>query len=107
MSVANRRSIRPPPPEALPSAARLFERRLRRDELPNLAQKFVHRLDTLVALLPIPHRDLPALLFAIPHHQHEGNLLQLSVTNLEIDFLVAFVDRGPSPGRYQTIANSA
>src|SRR5262249_60740845 len=103
----NRRSIRPPPREAPLSAARLLERRLRRNESCNFAQEFVDGLDTLVAVFPIPHRNLPALLFAVPYDQHVRNLLQLRVADLEVDLLAALVHRRPNSGSYQTIANGA
>jgi len=38
---------------------------------------------SLVAELAVAHGYLAALLFAVAHHQHVGNLLQLRVANFE------------------------
>src|SRR5437588_11232281 len=82
---ANKRSSRPLPPRAPPSTPRLFGWRLGRDQLLNIGQELVDGPGSLIAVLPVAHGNLSALLFAIPHHQHERDFLQLSVADLEVD----------------------
>src|SRR5262245_18717466 len=52
------------------------------DQATDFADKILNALCTLIAMLPVAHGYLPAGLFAIAHHQHVRNLLQLGLADL-------------------------
>ena len=58
-------------------------------------------------MLAVAHRHLAVLLFAVAHHQHVRDLLQLRVADLEVDLLVALVHGGADAGRVELLLDAA
>src|SRR5579883_340963 len=85
---------------------RLFGDRFGVDQFSDVGNELRQGLRPLVAMLAVAHRHLPALLLAVPHHEHVRNLLQLGFADLEIDLFAAVVHGGSDAGLFQLAADS-
>ena len=52
---------------------------------------------------PLAHRHSVGVGLPVAHHQHVGHLLQLGLTNLIFNLLLALVEVRPQPGRFQPV----
>src|SRR3954470_6064143 len=66
-----------------------------------LADEFLHAARAEIAAGAAPHRHGPFGGFAIPGHQHVGNLLELRLADLISNLFLAVVELGPQPRRGQ------
>src|SRR3954471_10959071 len=66
-----------------------------------LADEFLHAARAEITAGAAPHGHGPLGGFAIPRHQHVGNLLELRLADLISNLFLAVVELGPQPRRGQ------
>src|ERR1019366_1209340 len=77
------------------------------DQRTDFGEEIGNRFRPLVAVLAVADGNLAALLFAVAHYQHVGDLLKLGFADLEVHLLVAIVHRGTDSGGVQLFLDVA